>query len=145
MIRGAPSRRGVCPEAERERDGQVEHQNRQRHYGGPTLANDDRFGISVTALGDGDGDGVGTWPSVPLATIRVGRSRSGVRAGLNADGDGQVEYQAASGINGGPTLADFGQFGTSVTALGDFDGTAWGDMAVGAERDDTGGSWRGAV
>ena len=34
--------------------------------GGPTLADNDRFGISATSLGDLNGDGVTEWPSAQL-------------------------------------------------------------------------------
>ena len=50
-----------------------------------------------------------------------------------------------SETNGGPVLAPYDRFGRSVAALGDLDGDGVTDLAVGAYRDDTGSSDRGAV
>ncbi len=51
----------------------------------------------------------------------------------------------ASGTNGGPTLADYSFFGSSVVNVGDLDGDGVTDLAVGAYGDGTGGPRRGAV
>ena len=103
--------------------------------GGPTLSNGDRFGTSVTAVGDLDSDGV--------VDVAVGASlddTGGSQAGavyvltLNANGTVKGSTEIASATNGGPTLAAGDQFGKSVTGLGDFDGDGVGDLLVGAER-----------
>ncbi len=114
--------------------------------GGPTLVNDDRFGTSVTALGDVDGDGVGDIAVGATGDDTGGTSRGAVYVlRLNADGTVKSSTKLASGTSGGPTLANFDLFGSSVTALGSVDGDGVGDLAVGARGDDTGGSYRGAV
>jgi hypothetical protein len=91
--------------------------------GGPTLADRDYFGSSVTALGDIDGDGVRD-----LAVGATGDSTSGVRGGavyvlrLNADGTVKSSTRVAHETGGGPTLANYDRFGRSGT----WTGTAWG-------------------
>jgi hypothetical protein len=114
--------------------------------GGLTLANHDRFGSSVASLGDLDGDGV-TDLAVGARTDGTGGSyRGAVHVMLlNASGTVKSSVKIASGLNGGPTLVNFDNFGISVASLGDLDGDGVTDLAVGANRDDTGGSDRGAV
>ncbi|MCC6438679.1 MAG: right-handed parallel beta-helix repeat-containing protein, partial [Acidimicrobiales bacterium] len=117
--------------------------------GGLTAAVDDgdQFGRRVTAIGDLDGDGV-----VDLA---VGANRDddgGLDAGavhvlfLDADGTVTAE-QKISPTSGGltATLDPGDSFGTGLAAVGDLDGDGVVDLAVGADRDDDGGSSRGAV
>ncbi len=114
--------------------------------GGPTLADVDRFGGSVTSLGDLDGDGVSD-----LAVGAVGDDTGAYNGGavhvlfMNANGTAKSSTKIASGTNGGPALADGDFFGRSVAALGDLDGDGVTDLAVGAHWDRTGGSTRGAV
>ena len=61
---------------------------------------------------------------------------------MKADGTVKSHQLIASGIGGGPVLADNDSFGGSITSLGDLDGDGVSDMAVGAPGDN--GS-RGAV
>ena len=58
-----------------------------------------------------------------------------------------LSHQKISDTEGGfkGILADSDEFGTSVAKLGDLDGDGICDMAVGAWKDDDGGSNRGAV
>ncbi|MCH8130847.1 MAG: FG-GAP repeat protein, partial [Acidobacteria bacterium] len=58
-----------------------------------------------------------------------------------------LTHQKVSDTEGGFTgiLDENDNFGTGVAALGDLDGDGIGDLAVGAERDDDGGSAHGAV
>jgi hypothetical protein len=113
--------------------------------GGPTLEDAGRFGSSVAALGDLDGDGVGD--IVVGAHIDDPFASRGAVYVLRLNGDGTVKSSTkiASGTGGGPTLGNNSRFGRSAVALGDVDGDGVGDIAVGADRDDTGGSSRGAV
>jgi hypothetical protein len=116
---------------------------------------DDRFGSSLTALGDLDGDGV-----TDLAVGAPGTSAAEGAAWilfLNGDATVRSHQRIASGEAGfsGVLVAD-DQFGWSMAsfvdagggAAGDLDGDAIGDLAVGAQEqsDDTGSPRsRGAV
>jgi Ca2+-binding RTX toxin-like protein len=114
--------------------------------GGPTLADIDYFGISVTSLGDLDGDGVNDLAVGALNDDTGGSNRGAVHVLLlNSSGTVKSSVKIASGTNGGPTLANGDRFGKSVTSLGDLDGDGVADLAVGAIGDDTGGSYSGAV
>jgi hypothetical protein len=115
--------------------------------GGPTLAVGDNFGRSVANLGDLDGDGV-----VDLAVGAYRDDTEGDRRGaayilfLNANGTAKLTTKIASGMGGGPTLANVNEFGFSVANVGDLDGDGVADLAVGARGDSTGGGFgRGAV
>jgi hypothetical protein len=112
--------------------------------GGPALPPSNYFGLAIAAIGDLDGNGV--------TEIAVGDSLdSTANAGaayvlfMNADGTVARSQKIASGVGGAPSLPGFGRFGSSVAALGDFDGDGVKDMLVGAPGDSTGGSGRGAA
>ena len=64
---------------------------------------------------------------------------------MNSNGTAKSSTKIASGTGGGPTLANFDFFGSSVASLGDLDGDGVTDLAVGASGDDTGFTNRGAV
>ncbi|MGI0011323.1 MAG: integrin alpha, partial [Nitrosopumilaceae archaeon] len=66
-------------------------------------------------------------------------------ATTTSDGTVASSKKIASGTNGGPTLANFDEFGISVANIGDLNGNGVTDLAVGAISDDTGGIDRGAA
>jgi hypothetical protein len=130
-------------------DGTVKsHQKISNTEGGftGTLDNDDLFGESVANIGDLDGDDV-----IDIA-VGAADDDGGYRRGavwvLFLDNDGTVKsYQKISDTEGGFTgvLHDNNNFGHDVDAIGDLDGDGVVDLAVGANRDNDGGTRHGAV
>ena len=131
-------------------DGTVKaHQKISDTAGGFTgvLANLDYFGLSVAALGDFNEDG-----RLEIAVGAAGDDDGGNYRGavwilsLNANGT-VASHSKISSTSGGFTgiLSDEDKFGVSVAPIGDLDGDAVLDIAVGAYCDDTGGDDRGAV
>lgn len=116
---------------------------------GGVLANGVMFGISATALGDLDGDGV------PDAAVGAdfddtgGMDRGAVYIlFLNSDGTVKSTTKIADGLGGLPanSLQNGDQFGgRGIEAIEDLDGDGIVDLAVGAQRDDTGFADAGAV
>ncbi|MCP4964672.1 MAG: hypothetical protein GY926_05510, partial [bacterium] len=111
------------------------------------LADSDRFGTSVTGVGDLDSDGIIDMVVGASNGDDGGSDRGAVYVlFLNADGTVKAE-QAISSVTGGLTgpLDNSDQFGGSVAGVGDLDGDGTVGLIVGAYQDDDGGSGRGAV
>ena len=114
---------------------------------GGSLAFEDDFGEALDVIGDLDGDGV--------VDLIVGAQRDddgGFNRGavyiLFMNPDGTVKnLQKISDTEGGfnGVLEDEDTFGIGATGIGDLDNDGVLDVAVGAARDDDGGTNRGAV
>ncbi len=102
----------------------------------------DWFGFSSANLGDFDGDGV-----TDVVVGAVLDDDGGVNQGsiwilfLNPDGSVKAKREIDE-LEGGFTVQmdDIDQFGTSVANMGDLDGDGVTDIAVGAVKDDDGGT-----
>jgi PKD repeat protein len=112
-----------------------------------TLSNDSRFGVSVAELGDFDGDGIRDL-AVGSHRANIGGAERGAVWLLYLRADGSVrEHRQISALSGnlsGP-LDDHDRFGISLCSLGDLDLDGTPDLAVGAYRDDDGGTDYGCV
>ncbi len=111
------------------------------------IDNSDLFGISVASLGDLNGDSI---PDIVVGayTDDDGGSGRGAVWNLFLNSNGTVDsYQKVSDIEGGftGTLDNGDLFGISVDSIGDLDNDGINDIAVGAYRDDDGGTNKGAV
>ncbi len=124
-------------------DGSVKGQSKISATAGgfpEPLAEDDRLGWSLAALGDRDGDGV---PDLVLGAPLHddgGEDRGAIwMLSLHADGtvkDSLKISSTAGGFSG--ALDDDDLLGSSVILVGDVDGDGVSDLAVGADGDDDG-------
>lgn len=105
------------------------------------------FGSAITSIGDVDNDGVDDI-AVGMPELHEQSSNKGALwvLLLNSDGTLKSEHKI-SATHGGFTgvLSDGDRFGDAIAPLGDMDGNGVVDLAVGARRDDDGGTERGAV
>ncbi len=114
---------------------------------GPTLNDSDHYGYSITALGDFDGDNVEDIAVGAHADNGGGAQQGAVHIHfLNTDGSvkSTVELNKST-VNGATAIVDNDYYGTSVANIGDLNGDGQQDLAVGAFKDDAGGTNRGTV
>lgn len=120
-----------------------------RGFGGfnVLLDDDDYFGCDVAAPGDIDGDGI-----QDVVVAAFGDDDGGPGTGavyvLFLRNNGTVRAQRKISATTGDLVGELGSgdnFGSSLTSLGDVDGDGHPTIAVGAYRDDDGGTNRGAV
>jgi len=113
-----------------------------------TLSDWDWFGASLAPLGDLNGDGVTDLAVGAVNDRDGGTGNRGAVWILFLRADGAVKsYQKISVTSGGFTgqVDQADDFGRGLATVGDLDGDGRAELAVGAGRDDDGGTDRGAV
>ncbi|MCB1224736.1 MAG: FG-GAP repeat protein, partial [Verrucomicrobiales bacterium] len=126
----------------------VEIANGKSGLPGGSLAANDNFGHSVSSAGDVDSDGV---PDIIVGALN--NDDGGTDAGaawvllLNSNGTVKSAVELADGKNGipGSMILPGDYFGVAVSGIGDVDKDGVPDVAVGANGNDDGGSFSGAV
>ena len=132
-------------------DGTVKsHQKIADNTGGfnVTLTDSDVFGgSSVTNLGDLDGDGVADLAAGAMLDDTGGTDRGALYLLLmNSNSTVKSNFKIADNTGGFDfALTNTARFGIAAVGLGDLDGDGVGDLAIGADKDDTGGTDRGAL
>ena len=120
-------------------------ENNGNFNGGLTDGN--RFGSSVSGIGDLDDDGVLDIAAGADQDDDGGSNRGAVYI-MFMENDGQIvsktKISSTSGNFSGP-LIDGDQFGSALADVGDMDRDGIADISVGANLDDDGGVDRGAV
>ena len=117
---------------------------------GPILDDGDNFGFSAESISDLNGDGVNDFIiGAPKDDGNGGTSpNSGNVAILYPDTDGsfvKAKREIKNTTANGPTISDGDMFGISVANMDDLNGDGFDDLAIGASKDDAGGTNRGAV
>jgi len=120
--------------------------NTQGGFGNCLNAND-LFGNSNDSIGDIDGDGITDVVISSFGDDEMGTDMGAIYI-LKLNSNGSVKSSTKitknmSGFTGNIQSGDI--FGSGFAALGDINGDGFQDVAVGAEYDDDGGTWNGAI
>ncbi|HMC00816.1 MAG TPA: integrin alpha, partial [Flavobacteriaceae bacterium] len=108
---------------------------------------EDNLGVSIDNIGDLDGNGFNDLAVGAFSDDDGGYNRGAVWI-LFLDGDDNViSYTKISNTSGGfnGVLDDDDRFGGAVSYLGDINNDGYVELAVGADYDEDGGYWHGAV
>jgi len=107
----------------------------------------DQFGSAVASIGDLEGDGVTDLAVGAPYTDSGGTNRGAIWIlFMNSDGRVDTQQKIADGAgNFDGNLDNDDRFGSAIASIGDLNGDAVTDLAVGAPGDDDGGTDRGAI
>ena len=113
---------------------------------GPTLSDGDRFGASIVNMGDLNGDGVTDIAVGANSDDGTSTDRGAIHIMfLNTDGSVDSTVEINDVTTNGPTLVDSDLFAGSISNMGDLNNDGVTDILSAAERDDNGGTDKGAA
>jgi len=113
---------------------------------GPTLSDNDLYGLSIANIGDLNDDGVDDLAIGAIRDDNGGTNRGAVHIHfMNTDGSIDSTFEINDGTTNGPTLSDSDSYGFSLSDIGDINGDGVEDLLVAAPNDDSGGSDRGVL
>ena len=120
--------------------------NTQGNFGN-NLSADDLFGNSLDSIGDINGDGITDIVVSSFGDDQVATDMGAIYImKLNSDGSVKSFKKISKNMNGFTGNIESGDiFGSGFAALGDINNDGHYDIAVGAEYDDDGGNWNGAI
>ncbi len=112
---------------------------------GPSLNDDDEYGISIANLGDLDGNGYNDMAVGSRSTDEGGTDRGIVHIHSMEKVDGDITFKRTNQLtysteNGASNVDDGDEYGTAVANMGDLSGNGMNELAVGAASSDFGGS-----
>jgi hypothetical protein len=114
---------------------------------GNNLSAGDSFGHSLDSIGDINGDGVTDAIVTAFGDDQVATDMGALYIlKLNIDGTVKSFTKITKNLNGFTGDIESGDiFGSGFAAIGDYNNDGFYDVAVGAEYDDDGGMWNGAI
>lgn len=100
---------------------------------GPTLSDEDYYGLAIAAIGDLNGDGVQDLAVGAPEDDSGGSTRGAVHIHfMNTDGSVDSTVEINSDTANGPSLSNLSYYGFGITPLGDLNGDGVPDLGVGA-------------